>query len=77
MVVAVEPTPSVVSEVCDYVNVMYAGRFVESMLYDVTPRDPATLLGVSLLLAACAGVGVLIPARRAAKVEPVEALRAE
>ena len=47
-----------------------------SMLYDVRPADPATYLAIVLLLAAAAGVASWLPARRASKVEPTEALRA-
>jgi putative ABC transport system permease protein len=54
-----------------------ATRWVEGMLFQTTPRDPATYLGVSgffllLALAAC-----LIPAWRALAVDPVETFRAE
>ena len=52
-------------------------RFVSSLLYGVTPGDPATFAGVGGLLL---GVGVLaswLPARRAARVDPMEALRSE
>jgi len=52
-------------------------RLVKSMLYGVTPNDPVTLgSGVALLLA-IALVAAWIPARRAASVQPMEALRHE
>ncbi len=52
-------------------------RLVKSMLYGVTPNDPVTLgAGVALLLA-IALVAAWIPARRAASVQPMEALRHE
>jgi ABC-type antimicrobial peptide transport system permease subunit len=50
-------------------------RFIRSMLYEIQPGDPATFLGVSLVLAAIAIVAALLPARRAARVDPVIALR--
>jgi putative ABC transport system permease protein len=52
-------------------------RAVSGMLYGVQPTDPATLAGVSLLMGAAAVVAAAIPARRATRVDPMTALRAE
>lgn len=46
-------------------------------LYAVTPRDPITMAGVPLALVAVAIVAALIPARRAMRISPIEALRYE
>jgi putative ABC transport system permease protein len=52
-------------------------RFLSSMLYNVKPTDPLTLVVVSLLLAAAALLASYIPAHRATKVDPMAALRYE
>jgi len=52
-------------------------RLVKSMLYGVTPNDPATLVAGVALLLAVALAATWIPARRAAGVQPMEALRHE
>jgi putative ABC transport system permease protein len=50
---------------------------LRSLLYEVKPRDPMTFAGVTILLLAVALAAAFIPARRAAHVDPVQALRAE
>jgi putative ABC transport system permease protein len=52
-------------------------RFMESMLFGVKPTDPITFLGVSVLLCAIAMLACYVPAHRAMKVDPIEALRYE
>jgi predicted permease len=52
-------------------------RYVQSQLYGITPADPATLAGASIALAAVAALAGLIPALRAARVNPIAALRYE
>jgi predicted permease len=53
------------------------GKLVESLLYGVSPHDPAVVTGASLLFTLIAAAACLVPARRAMRVDPVEALRAE
>ena len=54
-----------------------ATRLLSGMLYEVTPTDPAVLVGLSALLLAVAAGASLVPARRAALVDPVLALRSD
>ena len=56
---------------------MWLTRLLAAMLFSVTPTDPATLTGVSLLLIAASILAISIPAWRAARVDPLEALRQE
>jgi putative ABC transport system permease protein len=52
-------------------------RVIRSELFGVTPADGITLLGVAAVLAAAAMLAALIPARRAAAIDPIRALREE
>jgi putative ABC transport system permease protein len=54
-----------------------AGRFIEGLLYEVRPSDPVTLLAVTTALLAVAGLACALPAARASRVPPAEALRGE
>jgi len=52
-------------------------RYLSTMVYGVTPTDPLVLGSVSSLLVAVALAAAYLPARRAARVDPVSALRQE
>lgn len=52
-------------------------RFITSQLYGVTPNDPVTLAGVFVVMVVVAMVASYLPARRAARVDPILALRAD
>jgi predicted permease len=55
----------------------FATRVIASFLFETTPHDPATFAAVAVLMGAAALVAAWVPARRAARVDPVIALRAE
>jgi len=52
-------------------------RWIESLLFGTTPTNPAVYSGVSLLLCVVALVAAYVPARRASRIEPLQALRTE
>jgi putative ABC transport system permease protein len=56
---------------------MGLARLIASQLWGIQPTDPATFTGVSLLLVAVALLACLVPARRAIRIDPTEALRTE
>jgi ABC-type antimicrobial peptide transport system permease subunit len=53
------------------------GRFVEGLLFEVSPLDPLMLASAVVSLALVAGAACAIPAGRAARIDPVTALRGE
>jgi ABC-type antimicrobial peptide transport system permease subunit len=55
----------------------WLGRYVQNQLYGVQPADSATILLAAVTLAAVAGLASALPARRAARVTPMSALRDE
>jgi ABC-type antimicrobial peptide transport system permease subunit len=57
--------------------VLVLARFLTSMLYGVSPSDPVTFLGISFLLAMVALLACYLPARRAARIDPMIAIREE
>jgi putative ABC transport system permease protein len=52
-------------------------RWLASLLFEVSPTDPATLVTTCVLMLAVSFVASYIPARRAARIDPMEALRFE
>ena len=56
---------------------MATGRYVATMLYGLTPGDPTTLAIAAITLVAVSVVAGYIPARRSARIDPMECLRSE
>jgi ABC-type antimicrobial peptide transport system permease subunit len=56
-------------------TVMALARYVDSLLFGVKAQDPATLVGAGLLLLAVTTFAAFLPALRATRVQPMEALR--
>jgi ABC-type lipoprotein release transport system permease subunit len=55
----------------------YGGRVMESLLFGVETTDPLVMTGVSVLVLLVATLATLVPARRATRVSPTEALRVD
>jgi ABC-type antimicrobial peptide transport system permease subunit len=56
-------------------GVVVMTRFIRELLYGVSPFDPLTLGLAVLALLACGTVALLVPVRRATRVDPISALR--
>jgi len=54
-----------------------AVRLIESMLYGTRPLDPAIFAAVAATLLAVAALACLVPAWRASRIDPMQALRSE
>ena len=70
-------TPAFVGLGLGVIGAFAATRLAASMLYGITPRDPLTFVGVVALLVLVAVGASWLPARRATRVDPMIALRAE
>jgi len=66
-----------VGALCGLAGALAVTRLMKSMLFEVSPADPATFAAASVGLVTAAILGSYLPARRATRVDPVEALRAE
>jgi ABC-type antimicrobial peptide transport system permease subunit len=54
-----------------------AARAIKSMLFGIGPHDLVTIVAASMLLVTCGLIAAFIPARRAASIDPIQALRTE
>jgi putative ABC transport system permease protein len=69
--------PAVVGAAVGLVGAFGLARFMSAILFGIEPTDPITYVAVAFLLCAAAVVSCLVPARRAARIDPVAALREE
>ena len=69
--------PVIVGTVGGITSALAASRYLQSLLYGVRPTDPATFVSVAFLLTLVSLAACYIPARRATRVDPMEALRYE
>jgi ABC-type antimicrobial peptide transport system permease subunit len=66
-----------VGAVCGLAASLLLTRLMRAVLFEVSPADPIAYAAATAALVLAATVGSYLPARRAGKVDPVEALRAE
>ena len=66
-----------IGAICGLTAALALTRLMKSLLFEVSPADPVTYGAASAGLILAALFGSYLPARRAARVDPVEALRAE
>jgi ABC-type antimicrobial peptide transport system permease subunit len=73
-----EAAATVIPGICvGLIGAAYLSRFVQALLFGVTPRDPATYAAIAGLFVAVAAIACYLPARRATQIDPVVALRTE
>ncbi|HEY4133476.1 MAG TPA: ADOP family duplicated permease [Gemmatimonadaceae bacterium] len=66
-----------IGAVVGLIGAIAGARLLTSLLFDVRPTDPMTLVGVTALLLVVAALAAYLPARRATAIDPARALRAE
>jgi predicted permease len=77
MILAQVTRMTLVGGVLGLVGAYFLGRSAQSLLYEMEGNDPVVFVGVALLLTAVAFGAGYLPARRASRVDPMEALRYE
>jgi putative ABC transport system permease protein len=76
MIVRQGATVALVGIAVGFGTALAGSRLVESLLYDVSPRDPAIFATTTLTLLGVALLACWLPARRGARINPVGTLRA-
>ena len=69
--------PVVIGLVAGGAAALLLGKYLASLLFEVSPHDPAAFVAAAVLLLLVSAAACLVPARRATQVDPVEALRFE
>jgi len=69
--------PALIGIVAGLAGALAGGRILESLVYNVTPHDVPTFIGVTVLLGVVVLIATLVPATRATRVAPVTALKGE
>jgi predicted permease len=77
MIVVQGLRPTMLGLVAGLGGALALGRTVAGLVYGIRAADPTTLAAASLLLAGIAALAAFVPARRAARVDPIVALRTE
>ena len=77
MIVRQGLTPVTIGLACGLAGALLMTRVVARLLFAVEPTDPITYAAVLAVLAAVAALACLVPARRAAAIDPMRALRAD
>lgn len=69
--------PALVGVALGIIGAYFGSRVLQSLLYEVGPSDPLAFVGATLVLLGVVVFAILLPARRASSVDPVEALKSE
>ncbi len=77
MVLRQAMTPVVIGLGIGVVAAMWIARLVASLLFGISPHDPAAFAAASIALAGAALAACMVPARRATRINPIDALRNE
>jgi putative ABC transport system permease protein len=75
LVLAQASIPIVAGLVAGFAGSLAAARVLQTVLFEIRPTDPPTMAGVIVFLCAVAFAACLIPARRATRVDPIDALK--